>query len=83
MSEHREALVARFQSEGEALMAQGRLRASGIHVAIVKDDAGGQYPFLQANSGVGLIVPESDRLEAEAILAEVDPTDSWRPPEGN
>ena len=63
--------VSVFSTRTEAKLAQSRLEASGIPAQISADDAGGEYPQLQA-SGVDLLVSEANAEEASSILAELE-----------
>ena len=61
-------MVRRFDNEVEAEIARGELEASGIPAVVMKDDAGGMYPFLQGASGVRLMVTPDDAERAAEIL---------------
>ena len=61
--------VAVVTSRAEADLIVGLLRSHGIGAAVATDDAGGQYPQLQAD-GVRVLVAPSDEAEARQLLAE-------------
>jgi hypothetical protein len=61
-------MVRVFDNEVEAEIARGELEAAGIRAVVLKDDAGGMYPFLQGASGVRLMVAPDDTDRAEDIL---------------
>ena len=61
-------VITEFYTEIEAQIAQSMLGEFGIETYIIKDDAGGMYPFLQLTSGVKLVVDENLAEEALMIL---------------
>ncbi len=61
-------LLQTFNNEVEAEIARGELRAAGIEAVVLKDDAGGMYPFLQGASGVRLMVAPEDLDQAQDVL---------------
>ena len=81
MTQSNRPAVAHYSSETEALIVVGLLQAAGLDARLVKDDAGGAYPMLQPQTGVLVTVPLEDVADAEAILAESDPSEMWRPQE--
>jgi hypothetical protein len=56
---------------GELLV--GMLRGHGVSAAVSADDAGGQYPQLQAD-GVRVLVAPADEASARRLLAAADDT---------
>ena len=60
--------VAVVASRAEADLIVGLLESHGVTAAVVTDDAGGQYPQLQAD-GVHVLVAASDADEARRLLA--------------
>lgn len=57
-----------FSTELDAGMAKENLESAGIPAFIMKDDAGGMLPSMQATEGVKLIVAKKDAEEAAKIL---------------
>lgn len=57
-----------FSSQMEAGMAQQVLQVEGVRAYILKDDAGGMEPHLQASGGVRLLVTRADVERANQIL---------------
>ena len=57
----------------EAELIVGLLRSHGVSAAVLADDAGGQYPQLQAE-GVRVLVAPSDEASARRLLAAADDT---------
>jgi Putative prokaryotic signal transducing protein len=64
--------VRTYASRMAAEMAQGLLETSGIRSSVSADDAGGAYPFSLLGGGARLMIDESDREQAEAVLATLD-----------
>jgi hypothetical protein len=62
--------VAVVGSRTEADLIVGLLESHGVTAAVVTDDAGGQYPQLQAD-GVHVLVARSDEDAARRVLAAV------------
>jgi predicted Fe-Mo cluster-binding NifX family protein len=60
--------VAVVASRTEAELIAGLLRSHGVSAAVSADDAGGQYPQLQAE-GVHVLVAPSDEAAAREVLA--------------
>jgi hypothetical protein len=60
--------VAVVGSRTEADLIVGLLESHGVTAAVVTDDAGGQYPQLQAD-GVHVLVARSDEEAARRVLA--------------
>ncbi|MEY3015522.1 MAG: hypothetical protein RIT45_4257 [Pseudomonadota bacterium] len=48
------------------------LRKHGVDARLSSDDAGGLHPALAFVHGVWLVVPESQRPQAEALAAQFD-----------
>jgi hypothetical protein len=62
--------VAEFENEFEAEIACGHLKSAGIAAIVLKDDAGGMLPSLQATEGVHVLVPHGQKEQALRILEE-------------
>ena len=58
-------------SRTEAELIVGMLRSHGLRAALLADDAGGQYPQLQAE-GVRVLIDPSDEASARRLLAAAD-----------
>lgn len=58
-------------SRTEAELIVGMLHSHGVKAALLADDAGGQYPQLQAE-GVRVLVARSDEASARRLLAAGD-----------
>ena len=68
--EHREpTAVVLYATEGEAEVAQAKLRAYGIEAVLDDQIEGGTVP-LEGESGVVVAVRAQDAADATAILAE-------------
>ncbi len=65
--------VAVVTSRTEAELIVGMLRNNDLTAAVSADDAGGQYPALQAQ-GVRVLVAPSDEVSARRLLAAADDT---------
>jgi hypothetical protein len=65
--------VAVVASRTEAELIVGMLRSHGLRAAVSADDAGGQYPQMQAD-GVRVLVAPSDEASARRLLAAADDT---------
>jgi predicted Fe-Mo cluster-binding NifX family protein len=65
--------VAVVDSRTEAELVVGLLRSHGVSAAVSADDAGGQYPQLQAE-GVRVLVAPSDEASARRLLGAADET---------
>ena len=61
--------VASYATEGEAEVAQAKLRAYGIEAALDDQIEGGTVP-LEGEAGVVVAVRAQDATDATAILAE-------------
>jgi hypothetical protein len=61
--------VAVVNSRIEADLIAGLLRSHGLKVGVTADDAGGQEPQLQLQSGVHVMVARADEAEARELLA--------------
>jgi hypothetical protein len=69
-AEHPEpTAVASYATEGEAEVAQAKLRAYGIEAALDDQIEGGTVP-LEGEAGVVVAVRAQDATDATAILAE-------------
>jgi putative signal transducing protein len=64
--------VAQVSSRIEADLVAGLLRSEGISARVNADDAGGQEPQLQLQSGAQVLVAAADEARAREILAEFD-----------
>jgi hypothetical protein len=60
--------VANVNSRIEADLIAGLLRSHGLKVGVTADDAGGQEPQLQLQSGVHVMVARADEAEARELL---------------
>jgi len=69
--------VAVVASRTEAELIAGLLRSRGVSAAVSADDAGGQYPQMQAD-GVRVLVAPSDEASARRLLAVADDDTSSR-----
>lgn len=67
--------VAVVTSRTEAELVAGMLRSHGLSAAVSADDAGGQYPSMQAE-GVHVLVAPADEATARQLLADLDDTPS-------
>jgi Putative prokaryotic signal transducing protein len=65
--------VAVVTSRTEAELIVGLLRSHSVSAAVSADDAGGQYPQLQAE-GVRVLVAPADEASARRLLAAADDT---------
>jgi predicted Fe-Mo cluster-binding NifX family protein len=65
--------VAVVASRTEAELIVGLLRNHGVSAAVSADDAGGQYPQLQAE-GVRVLVAPADEASARRLLPAADDT---------
>jgi predicted Fe-Mo cluster-binding NifX family protein len=63
--------VAVVASRAEAELIVGLLRSHGLSATVSADDAGGQYPQMQAE-GVRVLVARSDEASARQVLAAAD-----------
>ena len=73
-------ILQTFSSELEAQAACSLLEARGLQALVEGDNCGGMRPHFDYTSGVKLLVPEEDAVQAqELILAKVPPKsgDSW------
>jgi Putative prokaryotic signal transducing protein len=61
-------VIRTFANEVEAYVAQAVLDANGIDSELVRDDASGMMPWLQWLHPIRLIVLESEKAAAIAIL---------------
>jgi hypothetical protein len=65
-------LVAQVSNRIEADLVAGLLQSEGISTRVNADDAGGQEPQLQLQSGAQVLVAPADEARAREILAEFD-----------
>ena len=65
--------VAVVTSRTEAELIVGLLRSHGVSAVVSADDAGGQYPQMQAE-GVRVLVAPADEASARRLLAAADDT---------
>jgi len=61
--------IATFSNEMDAELARITLAHQAIAACILKDDCGGMYPYLQAFTGVRLMVNACDVERAKRALA--------------
>jgi hypothetical protein len=66
--EEKQVVVGEYETEIDAEIAKGHLKASGITSIIIKDDGGGMLPSLQNTEGVQLLVAETHEEKARKIL---------------
>lgn len=64
--------VAWLSNRIEGEVVAGLLQSAGIDARVTADDAGGQEPQLQLQSGAQVLVAAADEARARAILADVD-----------
>jgi hypothetical protein len=62
--------VRTYQAEHEAELARAVLEAHGIDAMVMRDNAGGMLPMLQAHYRIRLVVRGEDAVEAREILDE-------------
>ena len=62
--------IRTYQVEHEAELARAVLEAHGIDALVLRDNAGGMLPMLQAHFQIRLVVRWSEAIEARAILDE-------------
>ncbi|MCB0346045.1 MAG: hypothetical protein KDD66_13070 [Bdellovibrionales bacterium] len=67
-----EILIRQYNSELEAREACAQLEAAGVHARVLTDLSGGQFPDLQIDCGVGLLVADSDVDLAVELLEELE-----------
>jgi hypothetical protein len=67
--------VAVVSSRTEADLVAGMLRSHGLSADVAADDAGGQYPSMQAE-GVHVLVAPEDEATARQLIADVEDTPS-------
>lgn len=60
--------VATFYSQTEALIAAEYLRANGLVVTVMGDDAGGAFSGLTLSKGFRIYVPQADKHVAIELL---------------
>ncbi|MBU1695024.1 MAG: DUF2007 domain-containing protein [Verrucomicrobia bacterium] len=71
MDEPNLTCITTYSLEMPAEMARMVLEANGIEAFISKDDCGGMRPYLQAVTGVRLMVRTSDGKTAAEILEQM------------
>ena len=64
--------IRRYINETPAELARMTLEGSGVDASVSKDDCGGMWPYLQASTGVRLIVRTEDTERAEEILKHAE-----------
>jgi hypothetical protein len=64
--------VAWVSNRIEGDLVAGLLQSEGIDARVTADDAGGQEPQLQLQSGAQVLVAPADEARAREILADVD-----------
>ena len=73
--DHREPVaVASYSTEGEAEVAQAKLRAFGIEAALVDQIEGGVIQ-VEGEPGVIVEVPAADAQDAQRILTDEGPAE--------
>ena len=65
-------VVGIYVSEFQAGLAKATLEGSGIDAVIRKDDCGGMRPYLQASTGVNVLVRRSDARRARGVLGSAE-----------
>jgi hypothetical protein len=63
--------VAWVSNRTEGDLVAGLLQSAGIGARVTADDAGGQEPQLQLQSGARVLVAPADEAQAREILADV------------
>lgn len=69
-------VIRTYISEFPANLAKATLEGSGIDVMLRKDDGGGMRPYLQAATGIQLLVRQDDAERADKILRNVENEES-------
>ena len=64
--------VAQVANRVEGDLVAGLLQSQGIGARVTADDAGGQEPQLQLQSGAQVLVAPADEARAREILAEIE-----------
>jgi hypothetical protein len=64
--------VAWVSNRIEGDLVAGLLQSEGIDARVTADDAGGQEPQLQLQSGAQVLVAPADEARAREILADID-----------
>jgi len=64
--------VAWVSNRTEGDLVAGLLQSQGISARVTADDAGGQEPQLQLQTGAQVLVAPADEARAREILAEFD-----------
>ena len=70
MTDNEPICIAMYLSEFEAEMAKMKLELNGIESFITKDDCGGMQPYLQALTGVRLMVRATDAKLANKLVTQ-------------
>lgn len=65
-------VIRNYISEFPANLAKATLEGSGIDVMLRKDDCGGMRPYLQAATGIQLLVRRDDAERADEILMHAE-----------
>jgi hypothetical protein len=63
-------VVGTFQIEHEAELARAVLESNGVNAVVLRDNAGGMLPMLQALFQIRLVVAAEDAELARRILDE-------------
>lgn len=63
-------LVATYNNEIEARLAQATLAAAEIESFLKFEDAGGMFPVLEQSEGVHLLVDSARADEAQTVLSQ-------------
>lgn len=74
MTDQEPVCIATYPDEVSAELAAMWLEEGGIGSFVVKDDCGGMLPYLQAVTGVRLMVRASDAEPAAEILTRTGGT---------
>jgi hypothetical protein len=69
MDTTRLVIIRSFSNEVDAEIARQHLATNGVDAYVRTDDCGGMYPWRQEMRGVFLEVLDSDKENAEKILA--------------
>lgn len=69
-------VIRTYISEFPANLAKATLEGSGIDTMLRKDDGGGMRPYLQAATGIQLLVRQDDAERADKILRNVENEES-------
>jgi hypothetical protein len=64
--------IRSYSNQITAELARGALEAEGIATILLSDDLGGTHPHFQMTLGIQLLVHQSDKEQALAILEEIE-----------